>query len=389
MRGTTTLVIAAIVLLTPLILGACGGGPVSTPAATGTPKTVTDKVSKPGWEAEWEALLAAAKKEGTLTIYSTPSVDVMKEVAVPFKARFGIDVEYIVGRGEELARRMVAEQTRGIYNADVVISGGTTGLVTMKPQGLLGRLEPLLFLPEVRDSKVWRTGNLPFVDKEGYHLAMIDSIQRYMLRNTDLVKDNELKSYKDLLDPKWKSKMISNDPTIAGTGNAMYTFLAIDVWGMDQTLEYMRQMVKQEPPITRDTRQQVEWVSRGRYPIGIATLIEQTSEFIKLGAPIALVKAAEGAKSGAGAGGLQLPKQQAHPNAARVFVNWLLTKEGQIAFIRGFGHPSTRQDVPKTGIPAIFLPESDEKIFPDTEEGTMARGVMAQHAREIFAPLFK
>ncbi len=386
MRGMTLILV--MLVLAGLVLAACGG-PGPAPTATPTIKAGQEKPGKVGVEAEWAALVEAAKREGTLLVYSTPSVDVMKEIAGPFKEKFGINVEYVVGRGEELARRMLAEQNRGIYNADVVISGGTTGLVTMKPQGLLGRLEPLLFLPEIMDPKLWRTGKLPFVDKEGYHLAMIESIQRYMLRNSDMVKDGELKSYKDLLNPKWKGKMVSNDPTIAGTGNAMYTFLAIDVWGMDATLDYMRQMVKQEPVITRDTRQQVEWVARGRYPIGLATLIAQTSEFIKLGAPIALVKADEGAKSGAGAGGLQIPKQHAHPNAARVFVNWILTREGAAAFIKGFGHPSTRQDVPKTGVPTIFLPMEGEKIYPDTEEGTLARGVTMVHAREIFAPLLK
>lgn len=381
--------IVMVILLLSLVIYACGPGEIAKPTPTFLPKSTIEKPTRVGWEAEWEELLKAARQEGKLLVYSTPSVDVMGALGKAFYAKCGIKVEYVVGRGEELARRMLAEQAAGIYVADVVISGGATGLVTMKPQGLLDKLEPLILLPEVKDPKMWRTGKVPFVDKDGYHIAMIAGAQRYMLRNTDLVKEGELKSYKDLLNPKWKGKMTSNDPTIAGTASAMYTFFAYDVWGLPDTLEYMRQMVKQEPVISRDNRLPVEWVAKGKYSIGIATPTEQTSEFITLGAPIAMVKAIEGVKFGAGSGGLQIPKIRANPNAARVFVNWLLTKEGQTIFARGFGHPSARLDASTEGIPSLLFPEPDEKTYPDTEETVLARSTMMNHAREIFAPLVK
>ncbi|MBI4332868.1 MAG: extracellular solute-binding protein [Chloroflexi bacterium] len=383
-------VVIAVMLLSGSVLSACGGpAPVSTPAPTGAARPAGDAPKPTGWEAEWETLVAAAKKEGQLMIYSTPSVDVMKAVAEGFKQKYGITVEYLVGRGEELAKRMQAEQNAGMFNADVVISGGTTGIVTMKPQGLLAPLEPMIFLPEVRDPKAWRQGSIPFVDKDGYHLAMIAAAQRYILVNTDMVKPGEIKSFQDLLDPKWKGKITSNDPTIAGTGSAMYTFLAYNVWNIEQTRDYMKRLIPQEPVFTRDTRLEVEWVAKGKYPVGMATLIEQTSQFVSMGAPIQTIKVSEGVKVGAGAGGIQIPRKQAHPNASKVFVNWILTKDGAALFVKAFGNPGARADTSTEGISPLFIPAPDEKIYPDTEETTLARDVMMGHAREIFAALLK
>jgi len=380
-------IILAVAVWVSLIAVACG--PAAAPSPTAAPKP-TAGATRAAWETDWEQTVAAAKKEGgPVMVYSTPSTDVMAGVSTAFREKYGINVEYIVGRGEELAKRMQAEQNAGIFAADVVISGGTTGLVTMKPQGLLAPLEPLLILPEVLDAKVWRAGRVPFVDKDHYHLSLIGTAQRYVTRNTDMVKEEEIKSYKDLLNPKWKGKMVSNDPSIAGTASGMYTYLAYDVWGMEETLEFMRQMVKQEPAFTRDTRLQVEWVAKGKYPIGVATLQEQTQAFITVGSPIAHVKVIEGVKLGSGAGGLQIPKQQAHPNAAKVFVNWLLTREGLTVFVKGFGNPGSRVDIPTEGIPPSLFPGPDEKAWPDTEETVLARSVITDHARQIFGPLLK
>ncbi len=387
--GKVVVPVLTMAILVVMLVSACGGGEVSAPQQPGPPQAAPIGPAKGGPEAQWQALVAAAKEEGKLTLYTTSNATVINGVAVPFKQKYGIEIESVIGRGEELARRLQSEQTAGIFLADVVIAGGTTGLVTMKPQGLLDPLRPQLVLPEVTDPKVWRPGVVPFVDKDGYSLAMIATAQRYVTRNTDLVKDGEIKSYKDLLDPKWKGKIVSNDPSISGTGSAMYTFLGFDVWGLEPTLDYMRQMIKQEPAFTRDTRLQVEWVARGKYPIGMATLLEQTQEFIRLGSPISQLKVIEGVKLGSGAGGLHIAHKRPHPNATQVFVNWLLTKEGQAAFVKGFGNPSARIDGPTEGIAPDLFAAPDEKVYPDTEEGTLARAVMMEHAKNIFGPLLK
>ncbi len=357
----------------------------ATAAAVKAPQKAKDS-----WEAEWNKTVEAAKKEGKVTIYSTPSGDVIRNIAGSFEKKYGIKVDWVNARGEELAQRMQREKIAGIKAVDVIISGGGSTQTVMKPLGLLGKLDSVLLLPEVLDPRAWITNSVPYLDKDRTALAMLATFQRYVVRNTNLVGENEITSYKDLLNPKWKGKITVNDPTVSGTGSTFFTMLALDVWGIEETKEFMRQFVKQEPAITRDRRLQAEWVARGKYALSVATNLENMIDFIKLGSPIDAVKVKEGGVIGPGAGGLAVPAVPAHPQAAKVFVNWLLSKEGHTVFVKAYGSPGVRKDAPREGIPSQMYPDPDEKFYMDTEEYIVYRGdAMMKIAKEIFAPLLK
>ncbi len=353
------------------------------------PLNVAYTAESPVKPAEWNKVIEAAKKEGKVAIYSTPSGDILRALAGAFEKKYGIKVEWVNGRGEELAQRMQTEKTAGIKTVDVIMSGGTSTQTVMKPLGLLGKLDTILVLPEVIDPQVWINKRVPYLDKEHTGLAMLATFQRYVVRNTTLVRDNEIGSYKDLLNPKWKGKITVNDPTVAGTASTFFTMLALNVWGIEETKEFMRQFVKQEPVITRDRRLQAEWVARGKYALSVATNLENVIDFIKLGSPITDCKVKEGGLVGPGAGGLAVPASPAHPNASKVFVNWLLTKEGHAVFVKAYGSPGTRKDAPREGIPPQMYPDPDETFYEDTEETILYRDGMTKTAKEIFAPLFK
>lgn len=373
------------VLLVLLVLLACSPreSPNATPAGSAT------QAAAPGQPGEWEQTLAVARQEREVMVYTTLGGETRADLTRTFKDKFGINIEFVTGRGEELAKRLFTERRAGLFLADIIMGGGTTLLVVMKPEGVLDNLEPLLFLPEVKDPKAWQGDKLPFSDKDKTTFAMIAAVQRYVLRNTDLVKEGEVTSYTDLLNPKWKAKMTMRDPTITGTGNAMMTHLAVELWDVEKTKQWSYDMVKQEPNITRDARLQVEWVARGRYPLGIATRIEDTAAFVKEGAPVATVKLKEGVKVGPGSGALAVVNKRPHPNATRLFVNWLLTKEGQTLFTKGFGNPSGRVDVLFSGPPAIFALDPGEKIFLEEEHEILFREKMMEISKEIFGPLIK
>ncbi len=89
----------------------------------------------------------------------------------------------------------------------------------VKPEGVLAPIEPWLILPEVKDPRAWTDDTIPFVDKDTQALGFIKSYSPGILRNTDLVKQAEL-SYRELLDPQWKGKMVMYDPTIPGTASS-------------------------------------------------------------------------------------------------------------------------------------------------------------------------
>ncbi|MDP2719770.1 MAG: extracellular solute-binding protein [Dehalococcoidia bacterium] len=379
-----------LVLLTALLIASCQPQATPAPVVTARPTvTAPTEKPKPAWEVEWEQAVAEAKKEGTVLIYSTPSGDIIRGLAAAFEKKYGIKVEWVNGRGEELTQRIQAEKSAGINAVDVIMSGGTTTQTVMKPRGLLGKLDVLLLLPEVTDPKAWSGDAIPYVDKDHTYIAMLATFQRYAMINTDLAKKEEITSYMDLLNPKWKGKMVINDPTVTGTGNAFFNFLAVDVWDLERTKDFMRKFVAQEPAVTRDRRLQGEWVAKGKYAISVATNMETAIEFIKLGSPVAFADVVEGGKIGAGAGGLAVPVKAGHPNASKVFVNWILSTEGHGVFVSTYGSPGSRKDFPQAGIPPEMIAKPGERAIGENEEETLHRAVMGNIAKEIFAPLLK
>src|SRR3990167_2640699 len=232
--------------------------------ATSGPKTEDNKLS-PGqaWEAEWEKTLISARKESNVVVYATLLAPMMREISPMFKSKYGLTIDVTTGRGAELRSKLLAEHKNGLLLADVAISGLNT-IFTIKEAGVTQALEPMLVLPEVTDPKVYYEGALPFADKDRrIFRSMAYAVQSYII-NSEMIKPEEVKSYHDLLNPKFKGKLIMSDPTITGSGfNLFSTLLFKKVLDVD----FFRQLVKQEPAITRDLRLQVEWLAKGKYGI--------------------------------------------------------------------------------------------------------------------------
>ena len=194
--------------------------------------------AQPGWEADWEKTLEAAKKEGKTNIYGVVSNSVRTNLSKSFTQKYGIELEFVTGRGSELVEKLTSERRAGIFLADVYLGGATTPVTTFKPKGFLDPLKPLLILPEVTDAKAWYGGGLYFSDAERQYVAcpILTASNNYLSVNTDLVKPGEINSYKDLLNPKWKGKIIINDPTIAGAGSRWFSVVADRFMGLDDDL---------------------------------------------------------------------------------------------------------------------------------------------------------
>ncbi|MFH1240861.1 MAG: extracellular solute-binding protein [Pseudomonadota bacterium] len=344
--------------------------------------------AKAGWEGKWGELVEAAKKEGKVMIYGFADPDLRKDLRKAFSEKYGIEPEFLsIPQGGELTARMKKERAAGLYLADVLFIGPTTMTFQLKPAGILDTMEPLLILPEVTDPKVWRKDYI-FTDKEGMIRPLRALFSRFAFRNSNLVKESELTSYRDLLDPKWKGKMVLCDPTIPGSGNAFVAFLN-GTWGRDQTVEFLKQLVKQEPVVTNDIRLPMEWVARGKSLLAIAPRPEALPEFLKAGAPIATVKMIEGGLLTPGSGCIAVVNNRPHPNAAAVFINWVLSKEGLTVWSKADGFASARLDVPTDWVPAPFVPEAGERLFVEDEEAYKVRSELMNLCKEIFGPLMK
>jgi iron(III) transport system substrate-binding protein len=169
--------------------------------------------------------------------------------------------------------------------------------------------------------------------------------------NSKLTSADQFKSFKDLLDPKWNGKIIvARDPRIAGPGQAIFTHFFMH---RDLGTEFIRGMAKQKMTILRDDRQAMDWLGQGKYPIALGPPETISEDFIDKGVPIQLIppqQLREGGDLSPGPASLMLINKAPHPNAARVYINWLMSKEGQTAFSATTGIPSLRLDVPSDHI---------------------------------------
>lgn len=379
--------LVALFVLAGLTLVACTQA--TPPSPTTEVKTPAAKTSasavKASWEETWDRVLAEAKKEGAVTIYTIWMPKVRTVLTQAFKEKYGINLEFSpFGRGADLLAKVKAEKAAGLNIADVFGAGNTSLIFTMKPEGLLGPIEPLLILPEVLDRNAWRGGKLPFADKEGTAFSMVGLVIRSIVYNTDLVKEGEITSFKDLLKPQYKGKITFGDPSVTGIGNALLYHLGDNLWGEAEATNFFRRLIKeQDVVIQRDNRLHVETVARGKYAIGLAPETAALAEFIELGAPVKVAMVGEDNRMSTAAGALGVATKFAHPNATIIFVNWLLSKEGQSFFAKSFGNPSTRLDVSTEGIDPLFIPRTGEKYYMETEEALAARGRWLEISKKV------
>ena len=365
-------------LIALLALAACAAEEKATPA----PAAPT-AAAKAAWEQEWEQVVAAAKREGKVTVAGFAADVARKNLTEPFERKYGITVEYTGLSGPEFPTRIRPEREAGQYLWDLFIGGTTTTLTSLKPMKALDPIEPALILPEVKDPKVWLKGQLDWCDKDRTCLAMLLYGRSDLFINTSLVKSEEFKSFKDLLNPKWKGKILLHDPRIAGPSQAVFTF-----WYQypELGIEFIRAMARQEPIITRETQQEMEWVAQGRYPILIGGTPATAFRMKEAGAPIAYLDSTllkEGGYASPGWGAVSLINRAPHPNAAKLYLNWLLSKEGQLQLSKAAEYASQRLDVPRDHVPAYLMPQAG---YGDTysEKAMEVKDPLVRLLKEVF-----
>ncbi|MBI4334965.1 MAG: extracellular solute-binding protein [Chloroflexi bacterium] len=358
------------------------GTPPATPADWGfkAPTTAqTTQGKEKTWQDTWDTLVREAKKEGRVSIYrgATP----MNRALERFRQKYGIEATSLTGTPGEMVERLARENRARANSADIHITG-YGGLRLAKPQGLLLPLSDLIVLPEVRDPGKWFGGKFPMIDDS--QVDFLGRVSSSLWRNTDLVREGEIREYRDLLQPKWKGQIILDDPQGSGAGTQWFR-MYYPLLGDD----FMKTFIGQEPMITRDRRLEVEWLARGKYSLLIGGNYDNLLDFRKAGEPIELVETKEGEYIGPGGGCIQVLKEAPHPNAARVFLNWMLSQEGQTLISEETLIPSLRVDVPTGHLDPRTVPKAGRVYLADTLETLeKANEFMAQSGR-IFAPLLK
>lgn len=348
--------------------------PLPETAVPGPPAGVKEK-----WEEDWEKARSLAKREGKLIIFLEASAAGAREPIAKAMRNFGIEAEVLALLSGELNRKLLTERKAGLYNADIILTGGGSIANILKPAGVFGNLEENFILPEVKEAKNWREGRMPWFDKDRLLIASSMFVMESVTINNTLVKKEELKSYRDLLDPRWKGKIVMYDQKIPGKAvRVLQGFL--DLMGMD----YLRQLAKQDILILRDHRQLVEWVGRGKYAIGIALSTDFVEDMKKAGMPLETLIFKEGSSFATGAGIMGIVDRPVHPGASRVFINWFLSREGQTLWSKAVNYVSNRADVPVEHLPLHLIPRPGIRYLQETDETFIVWPELMKLFQEIF-----
>ncbi len=319
-----------------------------------------------GWKQKWEKTLNAAKKEGKVVVWGPPGELIGQAMTEGFKKAFpDIPIEYSGARGGEQATRIKAERDGGVYSVDVMLNGTTTAINQMKPMRALDPIAPALMLPEVTNLKKWRGGKLEFSDETTrLNLVYSTMIKTPLVFNPRVARREELDDFSKLLDPKWKGKFVLNDPLPSGSGNVTFRWIWC-VMGPEKAKDYYRKLRANAAVVDRDQRRQIEWVAQGKYAFLLAPSDGTLGQLLKRGLKLGIVPEFKeyGTYATASFGSAMLLNKNPHPNAAAVFLNWVVTKEGQTAWSKALDHVSRRLDVPTDHLPPYIVPPPNAKFF--------------------------
>ena len=324
--------------------------------------------TKPSWQATWEQTVAAAKKEGRLNFY------VGRYGAEPllneFRKEFPeIKLVTVNGTGNSLGTRIIAELRAGNVVADLFSGGASTNYEILYEGKALDSIKSTLILPEVLDESKWYEGRHRYTDAEQRHIFVYiaNPSSSGFYYNTTLVNPKEFKSYWDLVAPKWKGKYVSQDPMGTGLG-ASVQFI---YYHPDLGAEYLKRLFgDMQPTFGRDRRQITDWLAQGRYALCVGC--RDTARAKSQGLPVDEldnVDWKEGIQLTSGGGSMSLIKGAPNPNAAKVFVNWFLSRRGQIALqkhndLYGEDPPNSRRiDIPKEGLVPVNRMVPGKKYF--------------------------
>ncbi|HEY7321795.1 MAG TPA: extracellular solute-binding protein [Candidatus Binatia bacterium] len=307
------------------------------------------------WQQEWEKTLEAAKKEGQVAIY----ISGYEAVLPDFEKEFSdIKVVAVTMRGNQLGQRLLAERRAEKYIADVVSSGANPNYQQFYRAKALDPIKPALILPEVTDDTGWYLKKHQYSDPEGQYVFNYVGSATYgaVNYNTKLVDVKEFKSYWDLLSPKWKGKIEARDIREAGPGAGNTRFF---YYHPELGPQFIKRLFgEMEVTLFRDFRQGPDWLATGKFAICFFCDVDVLK---RQGLPVDTFGPGV-FKEGGGLvqqfGTVSLVNRAPHPNAAKIFINWLLSRRGQIALQKRTSTgespaDSLRTDIPKEDVPYL------------------------------------
>jgi len=331
------------------------------------------------FEKKWAELIAAAKKEGTLVL-STGSIPNFNPIHEAFTKKFGIPIQTDGGSGSSRATRILAERNAGRYTVDVgliSVAGTTRRLV---PAGALVALPPLLIHPEVTNKANWYQNRHWYVDQKDRNKVFVlgaraESKWRFWYNTKKLTAKDvaSIKTPNDILDPKWKGKMAGRAWSDPGRlGGMLDMYFAPDA-GPEWIAKYFKEM---DVKFTSDTRLEEAWLFRGARPLkwkegDIQDVLLKYRDKFPI-EPVDIPRARGKLEARGSECCIVVFDKAPHPNAAKLFLNWFLTKEVQTMVHMTSPPPaytSLRTDVPPGNTAPVYRRVAGQKYwFRDFDE---------------------
>lgn len=310
--------------------------------------------ARPAWQVEWDKTVEAAKREGQVNVYIS-GWGVVLDTGV-FQKRFPeIKVVSSRGVGAQLLQRILAERRAAKHLADVFIDGIPYPYPMLYKVKALDPIKPALILPEVTDESKWWQGRHRYPDPEKEYVFTFMGLPQTgsIYYNSNLVNVKEFRSFHDILNPKWKGKIEARDVREPGPGSGAMRFY---YHHPELGPKFIRRLFgEMDITLFRDFRQGVDWLASGRF--ALCFFCSGVDRAKNQGLPVDGFKLMnEGAALVSHYGSLALLNQAPHPTAAKVFINWFLSREGQLTLLRALAKAdesppdSLRIDIPKDDV---------------------------------------
>lgn len=302
-------------------------------------------------------LIEAAKKEGTVTFYTATDVAVAERVGAAFEAKYpGIKVKVERSGSERVFQRINQEYGSSIRNADVIETSDAVHFVLFKRNGWLAQAVP----EEV--AKDWPQEAR---DKDGYYAAYRAHLS-VIGYNTKQVKAEEApRSHADLLNPKWRGRIVKAHPGYSGT-----VMTGTDVLSQALGWEFFEKLGKQRVMQVQSSTEPPKKLAQGERSIEADGNEYNMFMLKESGVPVEIVYATEGSPVAIGHAGLL--KDAPHPNAGKLFYSFLFDQETQqlnsdFGGLRSY-HPRVKEKETRTPLSKIKLLYSDPlKLEPNIE----------------------
>src|SRR5262245_50994673 len=221
---------------------------------------------KASWQAEWEKTVQAAKQEGQILIYAAMG-PYHPQIFTEFQKDFPeIKATVVHGNSNRISPRLISERRAGKYLADVYL-GGPTSLYSFYQSKLFDPITAAFVLPEVLDTSLWWEGKQLFVDPERKYIFVNEgSVSGFAITyNSQLVKPSEFKSTWDILQPKWKGKIVSLDARDPGFGASELRFL---YYHPEFGAEFIRRLFgEMDLTLSREHQQAMDWLGIGKFAL--------------------------------------------------------------------------------------------------------------------------